>query len=349
MIPAADLAKIPKAELHCHLEGALDLKMLWEFSQRHEAGRYASFDEFKAAATIPKGTAPGFKAFLGKFEAYRFHFGTLDDVRNLVWESVFNYSVNCLHTEFRFSPVFFARRQLKGDAARDPNVPHSLVEETATAIIETVSEAIDIIGRWDTGIFLTCDRTFGLGVNKSALDLLHRPIGQKISGLDLAGDESANASDFIKPFREWKDAGKLITIHAGEDPNAGGPRNIIEALDVFKADRIGHGVRAIEDEALVEYLAESKIPLEICPTSNVQTGAVSSAAAHPIKKLFDAGVCVTINTDDPTICGTTLEKEYAFAARLGMSKYNLTQCTRNSIRASLLSKVQKNQALGYCK
>lgn len=345
MISPAEIEAIPKAELHCHLEGALHLETLWEFSQRHEPQRYNLFDDFKAACTVPKGTTPGFKPFLAKFNALRFHYGTLEDVERLIRQSVADFeNWSCCYREFRFSPVFFARRTLKGDAANNPKLPFSLIEETTEAIIRGAAWAAHVYCYHDEYI-LTCARDFGYEVNKPTLDLLNRPIAQKIGGLDLAGDESIDASEFVKPFREWKEAGKLITIHAGEDPNAGGPGKIIEALDVFKADRIGHGVRGIEDPALVERLARERIPLEICPTSNVQTGAVSSEAAHPIKKLLDAGVRVTINTDDPVICGTTLDDEYAFASRLGLTSEDLRQCTRNAVEAGILADDEKRKLM----
>ena len=342
MISPAEIEAIPKAELHCHLEGGLHLETLWEFSQRNEPGRHDSFDEFKAAVTVPKGTAPGFKPFLAKFEPLRFHYGTLKDIERLVFESICEIGIPLRCQEIRFSPIFFARRIFKDDASSGTVLPLTLVEDVAAAIIQSVHWATHVICGWENvPLILTCDRGFGYAVNKPTLDLLRRPIAQRIGGLDLAGDESADASEFIRPFREWKEAGKLITIHAGEDPNSGGPLKVIEALDVFKADRIGHGVRAIEDSELVARLARECVPLEICPTSNLQTRAVATEAEHPIKRLFDAGCCITINTDDPIICGTTIEAEYKFASRLGLTAEDLRQCTRNSVEAGVLSDEEK--------
>src|ERR1043165_670446 len=336
MLSAQRLAAMPKAELHCHLEGALHLQTLWGFSQRHEPGRYASFREFKNACTVEKGAAPGFKAFLNKFNALRFHYGSLADIERLVDISVRSLGQSAYYREFRFSPVFFARRLLKGDAANDTIVPSTLVEKVAECVIRSAKQAVVAAGLHEPGFIVTCSRHFGCKANKATLDLLERPIGKRISGLDLAGDESVDASDFVKPFLKWKEAGKKITIHAGEDPNAAGPRKIVEAIDVFKADRIGHGVRAIEDSTLVNRLAAEQIPLEICPTSNLQTCAVKSEKEHPLKRLFDAGVFVTINPDDPVICGTTLNDEYAFAARLGLIDDDLVKCSRNAFHSTVI-------------
>ena len=335
-----EIQELPKVELHCHLEGALHLPTLWKYLQRNEPGRYASFEQFKAAATVEKGTAPGFKAFLAKFDALRFHYGSMENLRSILDETAQSLC-DLNFREIRFSPVFFARRLLKGDAAFKTEVPQSLVQETAQMVIETMRETTHLFAGEPPEFILTCSRDFGYSVNKPALDLLHHSVGKLFKGLDLAGDESCDASEFIAPFREWRDAGKTITIHAGEDPNAGGPRNIIEALDVFGAHRIGHGVRAIEDPALVARLAREHIPLEMCPTSNVQTGAVKNAASHPLKKLFDAGVCVTINTDDPTICGTTMSDEYLFASQLGLSADDLKRCTLNALNASVFDEEVK--------
>lgn len=341
------IRKLPKVELHCHLEGALHLPTLWAFSQKHDPGRYATFDQFKAAATVEKGTALGFKPFLAKFDALRFHYGTLDDLREIIHYSVQDLTDSDFIAlrEFRFSPVFFARRLLKGDAAQSAEISPALVEEVAEAVIIQVRDTVNALTGRPVEFIATCARDFGYSANNLTLDLLHRPVGKLFKGLDLAGDESCDAADFIAPFREWRDAGKTITIHAGEDPNAGGPRNIIEALDVFGAHRIGHGVRAIEDSALVARLAREQIPLELCPTSNVQTGAVKNAASHPLKKLLDAGVCVTINTDDPTICGTTMDDEYLFAAQLGLRTDDLKRCTLNALNASVFDEEDKRTML----
>jgi adenosine deaminase len=188
----------------------------------------------------------------------------------------------------------------------------------------------------------TCSRHFGFASNQSSLDLLQRPVGAEFLGLDLAGDESCDALQFVAAFNEWKDAGKFLTIHAGEDPAGSGPKKVAEALDLFRADRIGHGTRSVENPALVQRLARDGVTLELCPTSNLQTCSVAGAAQHPLKTLLSAGVRATINTDDPTICGTTLSAEYAFAQQtLGLEFDDLKRCTLNAVNAAFISAADK--------
>lgn len=322
------------AELHCHLEGGLHLPTLWSLAQKHDPLRYSSFEELKKASTVEPGMSPGFKPFLAKFDALRFHYGSAEDICDLAYQSVRAMN-RAAYREIRFSPVFFARRMMAPEFANVPVAPEQkLVIEAAEAVIDGVERASKVMGAaW--GSFLTSSRHFGFEVNQPALELLDESISKKIHGLDLAGNESLDASAFVEPFLKWKRAGKMLTIHAGEDPNSGGPRSVVEAIEIFKADRIGHGVRASEDWELVRRLAAMRIPLEICPTSNLQTRAVASEVAHPLKRMFDAGVNVSISTDDPTICGTTLEEEYAFARRIGFSDAELEQCTLNAEEAGV--------------
>ena len=120
-----------------------------------------------------------------------------------------------------------------------------------------------------------------------------------------------------------------LVCHAGE---MSGPKSVWDALEIG-AERIGHGVRSIEDPALVEHLAARRIPLEVCITSNVRTGAVASLCEHPVKKLHDAGVPIVLDTDDPALFGCTLAGEYELAAReFGFTDEQMAEIERNSVR-----------------
>lgn len=336
MISLAELRALPKIELHRHLEGSLRAETLWEFFQYNEAPKYDLFDAFKAACSIEKGSAPGFPAFLEKFNALRFCYGSLDNIERVAAEAVEDAAADgIIYLELRFSPVFFARRLLPS-AEADAPIAIEQAEEAADAVMAGARGAASKLGI-RVEFIATCARNFGVKVNQPTLDLLHRPIGISFCGLDLAGDEAYPAAAFLPSFREWKAAGKHITIHAGEDPHGAGAANVAEAFERLCAYRIGHGVRAIEDPLIVKRLALSGVTLEICPTSNLQTGAAKSIATHPLKKLLDARVHVTINTDDPAICGTTLSAEFLLAATgLQMSFGELKRCTLNAARAAFL-------------
>jgi adenosine deaminase len=139
---------------------------------------------------------------------------------------------------------------------------------------------------------------------------------------------------FEASFKEVIAAGGQITIHAGE---ASGPENIWEAIELLGAQRIGHGITSVQDPVLMRYLADKQICLEMCPTSNWLTQAVPSLEEHPLPKALRAGVPVSINTDDPTVFGTTLPQEIQICwQKMGMSEAELRLCQKNAWQASFL-------------
>lgn len=159
-----------------------------------------------------------------------------------------------------------------------------------------------------------------------------------IKGITLGGSEHLfPQKSFTKACRLALDHGLRLTIHAGE---GAGAESVWSAIDDLGAERIGHGVRSIEDPRLVAYLADQRIPLELCPTSNVRTGVFKSYRDLPIKSLFDAGVIVTLNTDDPTFFQTSLAREYALMADLGLTKAELMIILENGYRAAFLPQAE---------
>jgi len=165
--------------------------------------------------------------------------------------------------------------------------------------------------------------------NMETIRMAEAYLGKGVAAADLAGAEAIFPTKSFEPvFRMAREAGVPFTIHAGE---ADGPKSIWTALK-FGAKRIGHGVRCLEDETLVEYLREHRIPLEVCPTSNFQTKAVKGE--YPLKKMLEKGLCVTLNTDNTTVSGTTLEKEFEVArTRLGVTEEELEILKANAEKA----------------
>jgi adenosine deaminase len=208
------------------------------------------------------------------------------------------------------------------------------VERAFNAIVEGIAEgqaehAVAI------GLILTCARNQPVATSLAVVDLAlaNRHL---VSGIDLAGDEARFRGEPHAPaFRRAADAGLHITVHAGEAASAWSVR---EALDVLGAERIGHGVRCVEDGSLVKRLARESIVLETCPRSNVQTRAVPSLAAHPVDRLLREGVRVTVNTDTRTTSATSLTREFGLLMRQfewGWEEF--ITCQRNSLAGTFLS------------
>lgn len=178
-------------------------------------------------------------------------------------------------------------------------------------------------------------RTFGEAACQQELEafLAHR---DQITALDLAGDELGfPGSLFLSHFNRARDAGWHITVHAGE---AAGPESIWQAIRELGAERIGHGVKAIEDRALMDFLAEQQIGIESCLTSNIQTSTVAELAAHPLKTFLEHGIRASINTDDPGVQGVDIIHEYTVAApAAGLSREQIRQAQINGLEMAFLS------------
>jgi adenosine deaminase len=189
--------------------------------------------------------------------------------------------------------------------------------------------------------FIACaGRHFSMEINVPGIEAVIEAGPKEFVGFDIAGDEINFPLD---PFAPWieriKESGLGLTLHAGE---AGPAENIREAITRFSADRIGHGVRIIDDESLVEMAVEKGTGLEMCLTSNVQTATVPSLRAHPAKSLLNQGVCVTLNSDDPQISKITLSNEFRAASESGFSNAELRAALANSVKSAFLNESDKN-------
>lgn len=159
------------------------------------------------------------------------------------------------------------------------------------------------------GIILIIQRTLGTDVAAKVTEFaLSKPA--MLVGLDLADNEECDAKPFLPYFKMAKAAGLKLTLHAGEMPTEKSIMNIKEAVEIFQVDRVGHGIQAINSNEICELLIKKQIPLEICPTSNYLTQGVSAIQAHPVRKLWEKGVLLTLNTDDPGIFNIDLSNEY---------------------------------------
>lgn len=284
------LKDLPKLELHLHLEGAAPPQFIRGLAQEKSVDLSGVFTENGGYAYRD------FVHFLQVYEAATSVLKTPDDYGRLV-AAVLEQSAaqGVVYCETFISPDFCGG----GDVAAWREYLHAMQEAADKA------EARDgIILR---GI-ITCIRHFGPEKARAAALCAAETAGDWITGFGIAGDESkGKPRDFAYSFDMAREAGLRLTAHAGE---WGGPQSVRDAIHDLGVERIGHGVRAIEDLALVDELAEQGIVLEVCPGSNVVLGVYPSLAKHPIETLRERGVKVTVSTDDPPFFHTTMTREY---------------------------------------
>ena len=319
-----DLTALPKAELHVHLEGAIRIATVQELADRAGSAapsgltggswRFAGFDDFISQYTSTCALLAGQEDF--RRIAYEF---CEDEARNGV-----------RYAEVVFSPSNHAPRL--GDDWFGP--------------IEAVLDGLEA-GRRDFGVTARVApdlvRDAGLEMAERSLEVAIKFAGRGVVALNAAGSERSPVAPFGPLFRRAKDAGLRSVPHAGE---WAGPRNVWETLEHCLPDRIGHGVRSIEDPALVAHLAALGIPLEVSPVSNVATGVYASLEEHPFRVLRDAGVTVTLNSDDPPMFGAWLADVYRAAADTwGYDDDSLAEIARTGVRASFAENDLKSEIL----
>jgi len=317
------LKRFPKVELHRHLEGTFPVDKLHHLSLKNNLDRPREFEEFKREVQFPKDSSPDFLTFLTKFrnDWYR----SLDDVYYIAYHSVRELVNDGLfYCELRFSPEHFA---LENDFDR---------REITRLIVEAGNKAAA-----ETGVKLRYLLTFNRSkqTSREMMALYEQLRGldlPEIVGIDLAGDELNYPPELFRDFFALiaRDGLFRATIHAGEVSSS---TQIWEAIRKLGAARIGHGTSAIEDAELQEYLKQHRVALEMCITSNYQTGSWADEKNHPIGALYRRGVPVTLNSDDPFIQNTDLTDDYLKALRyFDLSLEDLVALNLNALNASFL-------------
>ena len=339
------LPKIPKSELHVHLRGAMPIRVFtdllnkypveeileeaperfrvlfrecenirpflssrhWSVDEVADLFRYETFDQFLATY-----------CFTGHF------FRNASDLRRLITGVLRSLrSQNIVYAEIMISVIEY--------------LWHGIPLADIKTCLEETEESEGIQVRWIVDLVRDIGSEEALALLKEIIELQCT----SIVGITLGGSEHLFPPDqFSDVYSMARGHGLRLTVHAGE---ALGPESVWDALKILGAERIGHGVRAIEDESLVQYLAKSKIPLEVCPTSNIRTGVFPSYEAHSVKALFEAGVPVTINSDDPTFFGTTLADEYAHVHALGVEDEGIFEMIRNGFRYAFIPEKEKER------
>jgi aminodeoxyfutalosine deaminase len=307
------LAELPKAELHLHLEGSIEPETLHELDpatgieEFRALYRYADFDAFlKAFGAIGKRLrTPADYALITRRLLERL------ERQNVRYAEIIIAAGVVLWKGQEFGPIFDAVRE----AARESSVE-----------VQWILDAV---------------RQFGVEHVRSVAELAADRVGKGVVAFGIGGSEERGPAQwFGDAFAFAKAAGLRLTAHAGESM---GPESIEAALRLG-AERIGHGIAAAQDPDLMRQLRERDIPLEICITSNLVTGVVARVEDHPLRRLYDAGVPITLNTDDPAMFGCTLTGEYRLAARqFGFSETELRGIAENGFRYGFRSERADNQ------
>ena len=318
------MPSLPKVELHLHLDCSLSYAAVARLDPS------ISHEQYEAEFIAPPQCA-SLADFLTRAPR-GFQLMQTREALQLVTEDLFAQLAadGVIYAEIRFAPLL-----------------HLLEGLTAEAVVETVDRATEA-AMAATGIearLILCTlRHFSAAQSLETARLVEQFRGSRVTALDIAGDEAGYPLDaHVAAFRYVAERGLARTAHAGE---ACGAASVWETLRLLEPSRIGHGVRSVEDAALVEHLRREQIHLELCPTSNVQTRAAASYAEHAVDRLYRAGVSVGINTDTRTITNVTLEQEDArLREHFGWSDEELQACNRAALRAAFVEEPVRAQLM----
>ena len=316
---------MPKVELHVHIEGAQLPETIWRMAHRNDvvlpAGSleewkrwyafrdFAHFIEVYLAASRAMRTARDFHDMVVAFHAYQ-------AAQNIVYTEAF-LSASLFVDAIPSSDMIAALRDAMEEGRSEHGVEVRLIPDIARNFPDTKEQVLRFtLEGQRAGVFI------GLG----------------LGGLEVGYPPEL----FTAEFDEARRNGLRVVAHAGEGAGSESVRGAVEAL---RAERIGHGIRCLEDPALVTLLRDRSIPLEVCPTSNYRTGVVHEDATHPILDMLDAGLVVTVNSDDPPMFGTSLTQEYQWLYEQGVSLERLWACNLDALRSSFLEDDARNALL----
>ncbi len=287
---------LPKVELHRHLEGSLRLRTMLEIARTQGITVPINTGSLSNLVQVQKSEPSTYQNFLSKFATLRQFYRSPEVIYRVTREAVEDAAKdNIRYLELRFTPVALSRAE------------RFQLGDVMDWVCESAQKAAQEFGL-RVGLIVSINRHEEVELAGQVIELAIARRARGLVGLDLAGNEAEfPAKPFAAIFREAQQAGLKLTIHAGE---WGGAANVREAFSLFNADRIGHGVRVVEDPATVALACERGAAFEVCVTSNYQTGVTPVATRHPLMKMLEMGLNVTICSDDPSISQITLTDEY---------------------------------------
>jgi adenosine deaminase len=320
---------LPKAEIHCHLEGAIRTATIIDIAREYDL-KLPAYDVARLDPHVKVfEQLKDLGAVLEAFGIARNSIASPSVVERIAWEMFEDAArQNIKLLEVRFSPDWaFSGHALDWDEALEGILR---AQRRAESQFGMVIGLIAITSR-SMGV-RSCEKTMDWAIDCK----------EHICGVDLADGEAEHPiKEFVGPVLKAKKAGLKVTVHSGEDTPASA---VVETIRAVEPDRIGHGTHVIEDMKAVELVKSSGVTLEMNPWSNYLTNSVKRIEDHPLKRLFDLGVKVTINSDDPEVLETNLNNEYRIAHEiLGMSLEEIAVCNRYAVEASLIPKQEKKR------
>ena len=323
-------SKIPKIDLHRHLEGAVRLNTIAEIASQFDLDLPRDEENLRRQVQVLPEDSRDHEFFLDRFRMIRKIFQSAEVIRRIVHEAIEDAAAdNVNYLELRFTP-----------AALTQTVGFPL-DEATDWVIEAASEAQRDYSI-KVGLIASVNRHEDPRIAARVFEIVQDRSGTGILGIDLAGDELQASMVSFKPvFEGAKSQGLGLTVHAGE---WAGAQNVREAILEMGADRIGHGVRVMDDPEIIELARDRGVCFEVSLSSNLLTGAVNSIDEHPLLAMIQAGLRLTLTTDDPSIFGTTLSKEYALAVEhFQLSEESLKAMVMTAVQSSFLPNREKNE------
>jgi adenosine deaminase len=321
------IQRLPKAELHLHIEGSLEPQLMWDLAQKHDVDLpFSDVDAIKSAYQFDN-----LQSFLDLYYQGANVLRDEDDFFQLMWAYLYKcHEQNVVHVEIMFDPQTHTERGISYDVFM-------------SGFLKAIDKAEAELG---ISVYLILSFLRHLS-EESAIETLKeaKPYYEHIKAVGLDSSELGNPpSKFERAFAQAKALGFKLVAHAGEE---GPPEYIWEALHLLKVDRIDHGVRSIEDPKLMTYLKEHQVPLTVCPLSNLKLCVIDEMSEHNILRLLNDGLRVTVNADDPSYFGGYLNENFiALAEHVNMQASDLITLVQNGFKASFLPEKTKQDWLG---
>jgi adenosine deaminase len=331
----ASYQTLPKVELHRHLEGSMRIRTMIEISRAYNLGLMDT-DYLRTLVQVNADDPFTSQNFLSKFQILRKFYRSPEIIQRVTWEAIADAAAdNVIYMELRFTPVALSR--VEGFPLGD--VIDWVIEATQKA-----NQKFDC----NTHLIVSVNRHESVELAAKVIALATDRKDNGIVGVDIAGDEAQfSALPFQSLFAEAQQAGLHITVHAGEWGEA---RNVATAITALGAERIGHGVRILEDPTVVALARERGTTFEVCVTSNIQSGVVASLDEYPLLGMLEEGLNVTVNTDDPSISQITLSDEYRLVReKLGLPQDQLQQRVIAAAQAAFLPQEERPKLVGQLK